>query len=216
MPLVALSCAVLLVGSLLVFHLSAAAESARHCARFAKASVERAAADTGSGARVVVIGDSYAVGLGLDRPVASWPSQLDGRVHVAGFSGSGFSEGASGCGSVSFADRAGEAVRGGAEWVVVAGGLNDFDQSSADISQGFARLMRVLDGRRVVVVGPVRAPARAADVPRVDRLLAGLARTAGATYVRTSRLDLDYSEDRLHLTEAGHRELGAYVAMALR
>jgi acyl-CoA thioesterase-1 len=49
-------------------------------------------------------------------------------------------------------------------------------------------------------------------VPRVDRLLAGLARTAGAAYVRTSGLDLDYLADRLHLTEAGHRELGEYLA----
>ncbi len=216
MPLVALLSAVLLVGSLLVFHLSAAADSARHCARFAKVSAERAAADTGAGAEVVVIGDSYSVGLGLDRPAASWPSRLNGRVHVAGFSGTGFSAGASGCGSVSFADRAADAVQGGADLVVVEGGLNDFDQSSADISKGFARLMHVLDGKRVVVVGPVRAPSRAADVPRVDRLLSGLARTAGATYVRTSGLDLAYLEDRLHLTDAGHRELGEYIAAALR
>jgi acyl-CoA thioesterase I len=215
MPLVALLSAVLLVGSLLVFHLSAAATDARHCARLAKASAQRAATDTGLGDRVVVIGDSYSVGHGLDRPARSWPSQLEGRVHVAGFSGSGFSDRASGCGAVSFADRAAEAIHGGAELVVVEGGLNDFDQSSADISAGFARLMQVLDGREVVIVGPVVAPSRAAEVPRVDRLLAGLARTAGATYVRTSGLDLDYLDDRLHLTEAGHRELGEYVAAAL-
>jgi acyl-CoA thioesterase-1 len=212
LPLVALLSAVTLVGSLLVFHLSAAADAARHCARFASASAERAAADSGAGAGVVVIGDSYAVGLGLDRPTRSWPAQLAGRVHVAGFSGSGFSEGASGCGAVSFADRAPEAIDGGADLVVVEGGLNDFDQSSADITAGFTRLMQVLDGRRVVLVGPVRAPSRAAAVPRVDWLLAGLARTAGAAYVRTSGLHLDYLDDRLHLTEAGHRELGEYVA----
>ena len=76
--------------------------------------------------------------------------------------------------------------------------------------------MHVLDGRQVVVVGPVLAPSRAGEVPRVDRLLAGLARTAGATYIRTSGLELDYLDDRLHLTEAGHRVLGAYVAAALR
>lgn len=212
MPLVALLSAVLLVGSLLVFHLSAAADTARHCARFANDSADRAAADTGSGSSVVVIGDSYSVGLGLDRPARSWPARLEGRVHVAGFSGSGFSASASGCGAVSFADRAGDAIQGGADLVVVEGGLNDFDQSSAEISAGFARLMQVLDGRRVVFVGPALAPSRAARVPRVDRLLAGLARTAGATYVRTSGLDLNYLDDRLHLTEASHRELGDFVA----
>ena len=114
LPAIALLCAVLLAGSLLVFHMSAMAESARHCARFAKASATRAVADTGTGAPVVVIGDSYSVGLGLDRPARSWPAELDGRVHVAGFSGSGFSEGASGCGEVSFADRAADAVGGNA------------------------------------------------------------------------------------------------------
>ena len=205
-------CALVLAGSLLVFHLSAAADAARHCSRFAKASAERAATDTGSGSRVVVIGDSYSVGLGLDRPARSWPSRLEGEVHVAGYSGSGFSPGASGCGEVSFADRAATAVAGGADLVVVEGGLNDFDQPAAEIASGFQRLMQVLDGHRVVVVGPVTAPARVRAVPRVDRLLARLTRASGATYVRTTGLDLDYLDDRLHLTEAGHRELGDHVA----
>ena len=49
-------------------------------------------------------------------------------------------------------------------------------------------------------------------MPRVDRLLAGLAAEHGAAYVRTTGLDLDYLDDRLHLTEAGHRDLGRYVA----
>ena len=76
------------------------------CERFAAASVERAREVTGSGARVVVIGDSWSVGLGLRAPAASWPSRLPGSIQVAGFSGSGFSERASDCGRVSFADRA--------------------------------------------------------------------------------------------------------------
>ena len=215
LPVVALLCAVLLVGSLLVFHMSATADTARYCARFASASAARAAADNGVGAPVVVIGDSYSVGLGLDRPARSWPAELEGRVHVAGFSGSGFSEGASGCGTVSFADRGADAVTGRPSLVVVEGGLNDFDQSSAAITTGFDRMMRVLEGQRVVVVGPVLAPARAAAVPRVDRLLAELAAQHGTTYVRTTGLRLDYLEDGLHLTETGHRELGRYVAEQL-
>jgi acyl-CoA thioesterase-1 len=212
LPVVALLCALVLPASLLVFHMSAAAEDARHCARFAQASLERAAADVGSGPSVVVIGDSYSVGLGLDRPAGSWPSRLPGRVHVAGFSGSGFSTGASGCGAVAFADRAAEAVAGSADLVVVEGGLNDFDQPAAEITAGFQRLMQILAGRPVLVVGPVTAPSRARAVPRVDRLLARLAAASGATYVRTSGLDLDYLDDRLHLTEAGHRAFGDHVA----
>lgn len=212
MPVVALLCAVVLAGSLLVFHMSAVAEDARHCARFAKTSAARAAEDTGAGRPVVVIGDSYAVGLGLDRPARSWTDHLEGRVHVEGFSGSGFSADASGCGAVSFADRAAAAVEGAPELVVVEGGLNDFDEPDAAISAGFTRLMRVLEGRRVVVVGPVLAPSRAGAVPRVDRLLERLAAEHGASYLGTTGLRLDYLDDRLHLTEAGHRDLGRYVA----
>jgi acyl-CoA thioesterase-1 len=212
MPLVALLCAVVLTGSLLVFHLSAAADGARHCARAAKASAVRAAQDTGSGDRVVVIGDSYSVGLGLDRQATPWTAQLEGRVHVEAFSGSGFSANASVCGPVSYADRAAAALDGASGVVVVEGGLNDFDQSDAAITAGFTRLMRVLEGRRVVVVGPVLAPSRAGAVPRVDRLLEELAADAGASYVDTTGLRLDYLDDRLHLTEVGHRELGEYVA----
>jgi acyl-CoA thioesterase-1 len=209
---VALLSALLLAGSLAIFHMSAMAHEARHCARFAQASAERAAADSGAGSSVVVIGDSYSVGLGLDRPDRSWPSRLEGRVHVAGFSGSGFSATASGCGDVSFSDRAADAVADGADLVVVEGGLNDFDQSAAEITAGFQRLMVVLGGRPVVIVGPARAPSRAAAVARVDQLLSRLAAASGAAYVRTSGLDLDYLDDRLHLTEAGHRALGTYVA----
>lgn len=217
LPVLALLSALVLTGSLLAFHMSAAADDARHCSRFARASAERAATDLGSGRPVVVIGDSYSVGLGLDQPAQAWPAQLDGRVHVAGFSGSGFSAGASGCGAVSFADRAAAAVASGGPdaLVVVEGGLNDYDQPGADIAAGFERLMTELDGAEVVVVGPVTAPSRTARVPRVDRLLAQLSRAYGVPYLRTSHLDLPYLEDRLHLTAAGHRELGRFVAERL-
>jgi acyl-CoA thioesterase-1 len=204
---------VLVVASLLVVH---AADRARadgdRCDRFAVDSRARAAAVTGSGERVLVIGDSWSAGLGLDRPVGSWPSRLAGAVHVAGFSGSGFSEHASECRGVAFADRAPAALRGGADLVVVEGGLNDVDQPDADIDAGFARLMGELRGERVVVVGPASAPSRAAEVPRVDALLAHLAASYGVGYVRTSGLDLPYLADRLHLTAAGHQELGDFVA----
>jgi acyl-CoA thioesterase I len=212
LPILALLCAVALVGSLVTFHLSAVAEGARHCARFAKSSAVRAAQNTGAGAPIVVIGDSYSVGHGLDRPMRSWTAYLDGRVHVAGFSGSGFSAGASDCGEVSYADRAVSAVNGSPALVVVQGGLNDVDQTDADITAGFGRLMRVLEERRVVVVGPVLAPSRAGAVPRVGRLLERLAGEYGVPYVRTDQLGLEYLDDRLHLTEAGHRALGEHVA----
>lgn len=208
---------VVLVAAMLAVHLAARARGAdaSRCERFAADSVARSQVVTGAGAKVVVIGDSYAAGLGLDAPGDSWPSRLHGTVHVAGFSGSGFSPGASRCAGVSFAARAPAAVRGGADLVVVEGGLNDHDQPDADIRAGFARLMGALQGRRVVVVGPPLAPARAATVPHVDRLLAALAASYDVAYVPTSGLDLTYLDDDLHLTPAGHRAFGDAVATAL-
>ncbi|WP_028643179.1 SGNH/GDSL hydrolase family protein [Nocardioides sp. URHA0020] len=185
---------------------------ASRCQRFAADSLARAASPSGPGRRVVVIGDSWSAGLGLTRPARSWPSQLPGSVHVAGFSGSGFSVHASHCDRVDFARRAPDAVRGGADLVVVEGGLNDYDQPDSSIRAGFARLMQQLQGYRVVVVGPATAPARARAVPHVDAILSSLSRQYDVPYVDTSGLDLTYLADDLHLTRAGHVEFGRYVA----
>ena len=182
------------------------------CARHEQVAAARSAADSGSGERVVVIGDSYAVGLGLTRAADSWPSRLPGRVHVSGFSGSGFSDRASSCGRVSFADRATRAVRDGADLVVVEGGLNDHDRSDAEIIAGFSRLVRELGDLPVLVVGPAAAPSRSAAAARVDALLAGLAERHGASYLSVLGLDLPFLDDRLHLTPEGHREFGDAVA----
>ncbi|WP_205471617.1 GDSL-type esterase/lipase family protein [Nocardioides sp. SYSU D00038] len=217
----------LLVGVCLVvvaaglsLHLAGRASSADadRCERFAAAASTRAERDVGTGERVVVIGDSWSVGLGLERPERSWPSQLPGRVHVDGFSGSGFSAGASPCGAaVAFAARAAAAVAGGAGLVVVEGGLNDVDQPERLVARGFRDLLRVLDGTGapVVVVGPAAAPSRSRGVPRIDALLAELSEQHGVAYVSTTDLDLSYLDDRLHLTEDGHRAFGAAVAARL-
>lgn len=202
----------LVVSALIVNAADRAGADANRCHRFAADSVARAAQVTGTGERVVVIGDSWSAGLGLGRPAASWPSRLPGEVHVAGFSGSGFGAHASPCPDVSFADRAPAALRGGADLVVVEGGLNDYDRPDREIRTGFDRLMTALDGDRVVVVGPASAPSRAVAVPHVDDLLASLARWYGVPYIRTSGLTLDYLDDRLHLTPAGHDAFGDFVA----
>ena len=96
---------VLLLAALLVVRVADGARaSADRCDAYATQSRERAAAVTGSGERVVVIGDSWSAGLGLEELVDSWPTRLAGTVRVAGFSGSGFSAGASECRRVSFAE----------------------------------------------------------------------------------------------------------------
>jgi acyl-CoA thioesterase-1 len=167
---------------------------------------------SGHGERVVVIGDSYSVGLGLRDPKQSWPSRLPGRVHVFGFSGSGFSPRSSECPDVAYDVRAPHALRGGADLVVVEGGLNDTDQPQSDVRAGFRRLMNELDGSHVVVVGPPPAPARAAGARRVDTLLRAESARAGVGYVSMIDRTLPYLDDHLHLTPAGHRAFGSIVA----
>lgn len=190
-----------------------------HCRAFADAASrlrQSPAMGDGDGllSDVLVIGDSYSVGLGVGEG-QGWPSRLPGRVRVEGFSGSGYSRDASGCGDVSFASRAPRALRDDTRLVIVEGGLNDVDQPAAAIRDGFERLMRTVDGRRVLVVGPPSAPDRAEVVPTVDALLARLAADHGASYLSLLEHDFPYLDDGLHLTAEGHRLFGDAVAAAL-
>ncbi|WP_374457088.1 SGNH/GDSL hydrolase family protein [Nocardioides sp.] len=204
---------VVLLAALMAFYVAgrAGAGPAR-CQQHRVDSKDRSAIVTGEGERVLVIGDSWSVGLGQDDLSRSWAAELPGEVHVAGFSGSGFSARASSCGRVSFHDRAPTALDVRPALVVVEGGLNDYDQPATAIDRGFRDLMADLAGQPVVVVGPAAAPSRAGAVPRVDELLASLSDQYGVPYVQTSDLDLDYLDDRLHLTEGGHEEFGRVVA----
>lgn len=211
-PFVAVAAVLLVVAALLATLMSARARGAEAalCERHATDAAARALIVTGAGEPITVIGDSWTVGLGLSDLRGSWPSQLPGRVTVAGFSGSGFARHASHCGDRSFATRVGAAR--GAELVVVAGGLNDVDQPTADIRAGFRSLMTSLAGRRVVIVGPASAPSRARAVGRVDATLAALAGEYGVAYIDTSSWSLSYLYDDLHLTPEGHVSFGEHVA----
>lgn len=213
---VGVSTVALLIAALMAFYVADIADAGpTRCQQHRLDARERAGVVTGEGERVLVIGDSWSVGLGQDDLSRSWAGRLPGEVHVRGFSGSGFSAGASGCGRVSFHDRARTALVVRPRLVVVAGGLNDYDQPARAIDSGFRNLMADLAGQRVVVVGPATAPLRAGAVPRVDDRLEVLAGLYDVPYVRTSDLDLDYLDDRLHLTEDGHRAFGDAVAERL-
>ena len=197
-----------------LFVTSRAGADPDRCAGFRQAAAARADLVTGHGRDVLVVGDSYSVGLGVDAR-DSWPTRLPGRVKVEGFSGSGFSSHASECGAVSYADRAPRALSHRDGLVVVEGGLNDFDQGRRAIAAGFRHLMAELGHRRVLVVGPAPAPERADAVPAVDRVIARLSRRAGVGYLSMLGTDLPYLDDGLHLTTAGHEEFGDRVAAAL-
>lgn len=193
----------------------ATGSAAERCARLSTQSQLRERLVTGHGRRVVVIGDSYSVGLGLRDPKASWPSRLPGRVHVYGFSGSGFSARSSTCPDVAYDARAPHALQSGADLVVVEGGLNDYDQPVTALRAGFRSLMRELHGRSVLVVGPPAAPARTAAARRVDVVLRDESSRAAVRYVSMKDHRFSYLSDRLHLTPAGHRAFGTIVAQAM-
>lgn len=208
--------AVVLAAAVSTTVLARAGAGPDRCGLTAERAQGRAALVTGSGAEVLVIGDSYAVGAGV-RPRDSWPVGLPGRVRVDGFSGSGFTVGASGCGDVSYATRAGQSLRRSTDLVVVEGGLNDVDQPLGDLEEGFARLMRALDDVPVLVVGPPPAPERPlAGVRAVDAALARLAAAHGTPYLSLLGAELTYLEDGLHPDPAGHRILGDRVTEMIR
>ena len=193
----------------------ATGSSREHCSRLWTQSHAREQMVTGHGQQVVVIGDSYSVGLGLRSPETSWPSHLPGRVHVYGFSGSGFSVHSSPCPGVSYAAREPRALSHGAALVVVEGGLNDYDQPAAAIRTGFRALVARLRGHQVLVVGPPPAPVRAGAARRVDAVLRAESARAHVRYLSMIDESLPYLDDHLHMTPAGHVDFGNVVRRAL-
>ena len=175
---------------------------------------ERAALVTGDGARVLVIGDSWSVGLGQDDLGLSWAGRLPGEVHVAGFSGSGLQRPRERVRPRLVprprAHRAGDPARAGRrrgrpQRLRPAG--------AAAIDRGFRDLMADLAGQHVVVVGPADAPSRSRAVPRVDGPPGGRSRRSTASPTSAPATSTSpTSTTGLHLTAAGHREFGDAVA----
>jgi acyl-CoA thioesterase-1 len=182
------------------------------CGARAERAAQRAELVTGAGPEVLVVGDSYSVGVGVGGGY-SWPVRLPGRVRVDGFSGSGFSVGASACGDVSYANRAERSLRRTTDLVVVEGGLNDHDQPVADVEAGAERLLDELGATPVLLVGPPVVPDRPrAAVEQVDAALARVAAERDVSYLSMLEADLSLLDDRLHPDRAGHRAFGDRVA----
>ncbi|MGH3350253.1 MAG: SGNH/GDSL hydrolase family protein [Nocardioides sp.] len=183
------------------------------CSRFAAESVSRAAVVTGAGQRIVVIGDSWAAGYGLDDPGKSWPAYLDGQVRVSGFAGTGYARSSmERCGPISFGERAADAVRPGADLVVLEGGINDAHREVEEAEKGFRETLDALKGHDVVVLSAPRVSTRAAAIKGVNRMLKRVSAEYGVTYINVFDLELPYQDDKTHLTESGHVQFGETVA----
>ncbi|KRB77968.1 hypothetical protein ASE01_07265 [Nocardioides sp. Root190] len=181
------------------------------CGVRADRAAQRAELVTGTGPEVLVVGDSYSVGVGVGS-ARSWPVRLPGRVRVDGFSGSGFSVGASACGDLSYASRVERSLRRTTDLVVVEGGLNDHDQPIADVEAGAERLLDRIGATPALLVGPPVVPDRSrAAVQEIDATLARVASERGVPYLSMLEVDLSLLEDRLHPDRAGHRRFGDVV-----
>lgn len=185
-----------------------------------RASVARRGdAPVGSGPRrVLVMGDSYAQGWGLQDPRASWPTafarESDTTVRVDGFAGSGFT-GSAFCDGEEFGTRAEALARGRDELLVIQGGLNDVNADPEQIEAAAVAVVETSGAE--AVVGPPPAPQRdLALTEATDAALGRAADEAGVVYVSTIDWDdLSYLSDRLHLTPRSHRIFGTRVADAL-
>ncbi|TQL70319.1 lysophospholipase L1-like esterase [Nocardioides albertanoniae] len=186
------------------------------CSRFAAESVSRAAVVTGAGEQVVVIGDSWAAGYGLDDPAKSWPAYLDGQVRVSGFAGTGYARSSmERCGPISFGERAADAVRQGADLVVLEGGINDAHRELPEAEKGFRQTLDALKGHDVVVLGAPSISTRAAAIKVVNKMLKRVSKEYGVTYINVFDLKLPYQDDHTHLTPAGHVQFGRIVAQRI-
>jgi lysophospholipase L1-like esterase len=189
-------------------------------------------APAGAAARAVFFGSSTTAGAGASRPERRWTTLLSrslGWTEVnRGLSGSTLTD--LGPGIDSGEERWRAAVAGEPpDVVVVMYGANDvlarvplgdpatpgtFHHAAAEVLRG---LRETLPRARLVVLSPQPNRALAAARDPYDRALAEEAAAAGAVFVAAGtafpadRADL-LAPDGLHLADAGHAELAAFLA----
>ena len=167
--------------------------------------------------RVVVLGDSYAQGYGLDDPRSSWPTTFGeaagAEVYVNALSGTGLT-GSTYCPGGAIPTRAGDVAELVPDEVIVQTGLNDLGASADDLSAALGAVVTEVKPAPVVaVVGPALAPQRDPDAVRAtDEALRAAAGDAGLTYVSLLDLDLTYQPDGVHPDEASQERIGEHVA----
>ena len=132
--------------------------------------------------QLVVIGDSYAAGVGPASVSQSWPRLITGwHVYVLAHGGAGFTK--PGCGGGQFGNEVSSALARKPTKVVIEGGLNDQAAASSIKSDADAVLSRFARGA-AVVVGPANPPSEPLATLRIiDGDLKSAAVAHGDTYV---------------------------------
>lgn len=170
-------------------------------------------AHTGVG-KVTVLGDSYASGDTLPKRSDAWPYLVPWDVTVNAVGGTGFTNPGA-CGDSPFSSRVRTVLDTHPQTLIIQGGLNDWQAKPADIEKAASSLLdRVKSVPRVVIVGPVDAPARPA-AETVDQVLKRVAAAHHVQYVSTLGWHDQFGTPGLHLTVAGQREYATQLAAAI-
>jgi lysophospholipase L1-like esterase len=202
------------------------------CAAGASAD-DGAATPTVATTSMLVIGDSYAAGLGADSPSTSFAwetgSLLGWTTTVDGVSGTGYvNPGASG---QTYAERlallSDEAVD--VDVIVVEGGLNDRPYGAEEVTAAATSFLQTLRARApeatIVVVGaPDPVPSLAAASVTVNAEIAAAAALTGVTFIdpvaegwiTEANAGRYVSVDQLHPDQAGHDHIADLLAADLR
>lgn len=187
-----------------------------------------------SGPTAVFIGDSYVSGAGASDLGHRWTTLVSidklWTERNIGVGSTGYALAAPGCGAErcgSFEEMAGYAVTLNPPVVVVAGGINDFDQFARDptdivnaIYNTMGTLRTGLPTARIIAVGP----SAAGEVPPFVTAYEGVVRDAvdaiDGEFVSLTDPDV-VSEgmldpDGVHVDDSGHAAIAAAVERALR
>ncbi len=164
--------------------------------------------------QLVVIGDSYAAGVGPASVSQSWPRLLTGwHVYVIAHGGAGFTK--PGCAGGQFGNDVAPAIARKPEKVVIEGGLNDRAAPSSIKGDADAVLSRFPRGG-AVVVGPASPPSLPlAPLTIIDRDLKSAAAAHGDTYVTLLGVLSPSDFKFLHPTAAGEIVIAQLVQAAL-
>jgi lysophospholipase L1-like esterase len=164
--------------------------------------------------QLVIIGDSYAAGVGPASVSQSWPRLLTGwHVFVLAHGGAGFTQ--PGCDGGQYGNEVSAAVARKPMKVVIEGGLNDQGGVSSLPSDANAVLARFRRGE-VVVVGPADPPSEPlATLTTIDRDLKSAAAAHGDRYVSLIGTLSPSEFTFLHPTAGGEAVIAQLVQAAI-